>query len=155
MVLKRRWGQRRFCKRFKNSNFNYLAICRDDIKTLFCECEGKPSKRFHFEVCHMKQFRKWFWSYLQAKNEYSERLKIAFLIWVEKLKWFSEKVRQTLQDHLNQSLLIGSILKKVLKLPWGQKRMFWTLAFFRFLQILEWLSWNRFNEKWGKVFKTV
>ena len=29
---------------FKNSSVNYLAIYRDDIKTLFCESEAKPSK---------------------------------------------------------------------------------------------------------------
>ena len=47
--------------------------------------------------------------------------------WVTKLKPFSGKVRQSAQNYLNKSMVIGSFLKMVLKRSWAQKDIFWAL----------------------------
>ena len=46
-------------------------------------------------------------------------------------------------------------LKMVLKLPWGQKRMFWAIehGIFHFLQIFDWRSRNCFMGKRDKALK--
>ena len=124
MVLNRPWVQRRLLF------YQFLTISRDNIKTLFCECE--TSKRFDFEVCQVKHFRKWFSNYIEVKSECSEPLKIAFLfffffffffaiLWVPKLKWFSEKVKESLQDFKSKVVH----WKHLRKWFWGQKWIFW------------------------------
>ena len=134
--------------------------------------------------------------------------------WVTKLKPFSGKVRQSVQNYLKKNMVIGSFLKMVLKLSWAQKHIFWafeknifqffasfwvtklkpfsgklrqnvqnylnlnlvmrsflekgfeaTLSskanvlsvwkdhFFSFLQLFEWRSWNSFLGKSGKAVR--
>ena len=55
-------------------------------------------------------FKKLFWSCLEVRNEYSERLKIAFFtladFWVMKLKPFSRKPTQSIQNYLNPKFVI-------------------------------------------------
>ena len=75
----------------------------DEVETIFRESEAKRSKLFKSKFGRRKFVRKWFWSYLELKNECSERLK---------------------------------------------------RAFFSFLQIFEWRSWNRFLGKRGNAAKT-
>ena len=76
----------------------------DEVEPVFWESEEKRSKLFKSKYGHEKLLRKWFWSYLELKNEYSECLK---------------------------------------------------RAFFSFLQIFEWRSWNHFPGKRGKVLKYI
>ena len=45
--------------------------------------------------------------------------------WVTKLKPFSGKVRQSVQNYLKKNMVIGSFLKMVLKLSWAKKHIFW------------------------------
>ena len=132
--------------------------------------------------------------------------------WVTPLKLFSGKVRQSVQNYLNQNLVIGSFFENgfeatlsskmivlsvwkkdfpvfckflsdkvetvlremeancsnLFKTKFGHKNLprkwFWSnlefkneccerlkRAFFSFLQIFEWRSWNRFLGKWNKV----
>ena len=80
---------------------NFLS---SEVETLFWESEAKRSRLFKSKSGHGKLLTKWFWSYLDLKNECSEYLK---------------------------------------------------RAFFSFLQIFEWRSWNHFLGKWGKAFKTI
>ena len=56
--------------------------------------------------------------------------------WVMKLKPFSGKVRQSFQNYLNKSLVIGSFLENGLEANWAQKRMFWAVqkSIFQFFQ---------------------
>ena len=136
--------------------------------------------------------------------------------WVTKLKPFSGKVRQSIQNYLNQNLVIRSFLEngfevtlssktnvlsvwreyfsvfcrflsdevetifckseakrsRLFKSKFGHRKLltkwFWSYldlknkcseylkkAFFSFLQIFEWWSWNHFLGKWGKAFKTI
>ena len=75
-----------------------------DVETIFRESEAKRPKLFKSKIGRRKFLRKWFWSYLELKNECSDRLK---------------------------------------------------KAFFNVLEIFEWRSWNHFQGKWGKAFKTI
>ena len=81
----------------------FSKFLSDEVETIFWESEAKHSKLFKSKFGHRKLLRKWFWSYLELKNECCERLK---------------------------------------------------RAFFSFLQVFEWRSWNHFLGKWGKVFQT-
>ena len=47
-----------------------------------------------------------------------------------KLKQFSGKASQSVQDYLNQNLVVGASWKMVLKLPWSQKRILQIFATF-------------------------
>ena len=85
---------------------NFSIFCKflsDEINTIFWESEAKCSRLFKSKFGHRKFLGKWFWSYLELKNECFQRLK---------------------------------------------------RAFFSFLQIFEWRSWNRFLGKRGNTAKT-
>ena len=82
----------------------FCKFLSDEVETVFWESETEPWRSFKFKVGHRKLFRKWFWIYLELKNECSER---------------------------------------------------WKRAFFSFLLIFDWLSWNHFLGEWGKTSKTV
>ena len=90
----------------------------DEVETLFWESKAKRSTLFKSKFRYRKLPRKLFWRYLQVKNECSERLKR-----VTKLKRFSGKGSKSVQDYLNQNLVVGASWKMVLKLPWSQKRI--------------------------------
>ena len=98
---------------------HFSVFCKflsDEVETIFWESEAKHSKLLKSKFDHRKLLRKWFWSYLELKNECSERLKRAFFsflanFWVTKLKPFTGKVRQSNQNYLNQSLIIKSYLQ--------------------------------------------
>ena len=90
----------------------------DEVETLFWESKAKRSTLSKSKFCCRKVPRKLFWRYLKVKNKCSERLK-----WVTKLKRFSGKASQSVQDYLNQNLVVGASWKMVLKLPWSQKRI--------------------------------
>ena len=89
---------------WKNHIPNFGKFLCDEVETIFKESDAKLSKLFKSKFGHRKLLRKWFWNYLELKNECPERLK---------------------------------------------------KTFFSFLQIFEWRSWNHFQGKWGKGFKTI
>ena len=91
----------------------FCKFLSDEVEIVFCEGEAKRSKLFISKFGHRKVLRKWFWSYLDLKNESSERLERALFsffanFWVTKLKPFSGKVKQSVQNYLYQHLVIGS-----------------------------------------------
>ena len=94
----------------------FRKLLRDEVETASWESEAKHQKVFKSKFYHMKLLRKWFWSYLELKNECSDRLKTVFFsyfanFWVTKLKQFSGKVRQNIKICLNQNLVIGAFLE--------------------------------------------
>ena len=97
---------------------HYSVFCkylRDEIKTIFWESGGKRWKLFNSKFGHRKILKKWFWSYLELKNESFECLKRALFRFLQifektKLKAFSGKVRQSLENCLSQNLVLGSLL---------------------------------------------
>ena len=198
---------------------------RDEVETVFKESKSEPPKWFHFKICQRKYFRNWFWSYLEVKNECSERLKMDIYIYiyiffahflVNKLKMFLRKAGQSTQNCVNPKSDIVYILENgfettlrskadvLLNLWKRQISVFCTFlshevetayceskakrskvfesifdhskhfrkwfrsnqvkpecseplkrAFFSFLHIFEWRSWNNFQEKWTKMLKTI
>ena len=91
----------------------FCKFLSDEVEIVFWEGEAKRSKLFISKFGHRKVLRKWFWSYLDLKNESSERLERALFsffanFWVTKLKPFSGKVKQSVQNYLYQHLVIGS-----------------------------------------------
>ena len=61
----------------------FCKFLSDKVETVFCENEAKRSKLFKSKFDQRKLLRKWFWSYLELKNECSERLKRAFFSFLE------------------------------------------------------------------------
>ena len=140
----------------------FWRFLSDEVETIFWESEAMRPNLFKSKFGHRKLPRKWFWSYLQLKNECSERLKKAFCSFLQIFEWrswnrFAEKwgkVFKTFKSKLGH--------RKVLR------KWFWSnlelkneccerlkRVFFSFLQIFEWRSWNHYLGKWGKAFKTI
>ena len=98
---------------------HFSAFCKflcEEFETISWKSYGKHSKLFKSTFGHRKVLRKWFWGYLEIKNQCCKRLKrslFSFLkeFWVTKLKSFCGKVRQNVQDCLNQNFVIGSLLE--------------------------------------------
>ena len=70
------------------SKGRFLVYCRflsDEVETIFCESEAKRLKVFKSRFGHMMLLRNWLWSYLELKNECSERFKMAFFSFLEVL----------------------------------------------------------------------
>ena len=146
--------------------------------------------------------RKWFWSHISWVLQNSI-FQFFENVWMTKLKTFSEKLRQRVQNCLTHSLVKGRFLKTnvlrfweghfsvfckflsvevetifwkreamrstLFRLKSGHRKLLrkefwsylefknkfserWKRAFFSFLQILEWLNWNRFLESTVKRF---
>ena len=63
---------------WKRQFSDFYKFLSDKIETIFWEREAKHSKLFKSKFGHWKFLRKWWWSYLQLNNEYSEHFKSAF-----------------------------------------------------------------------------
>ena len=75
---------------------------------------------------------RWFWSYLKVKSECCEHSKNAIFqflanFWATKSKLFSGKVRQRIQNYLNQNLVIRTFLENGFGATLSSKTnvMFW------------------------------
>ena len=69
---------------------HFSIFCKfliDEVETIFRESEAKRSKLFKSKFGRRKFLRKWFWSYLELKNECSERLKKAFFNFLQIFDW--------------------------------------------------------------------
>ena len=74
----------------------------DEVETIFWESEANCLKMFQSKFGHRKLVRKWLWSYLDLKNQCSDRLKRAFFSFVQILEWrslnhFLEKISKALK----------------------------------------------------------
>ena len=145
----------------------FLVFCNffiEEVETIFWESEAKHAKPFKTKFGHRKVLTKWFWSYLELRNECCDRLKRAFFsffanCWVTKLKPFSGKVRQNVQDCLNPNLGIGSLLENGFERILASKTSFvgvWKghfLVFWRFLSDeVETIFWE-IKRKRSKLFQ--
>ena len=154
---------------FKCDIFHFFCtVLRDKVETIVKESKSEPPKWFHFKICQRKYFRNWFWSYLEVKNECSERLKMDIYIYiyiffahflVNKLKMFLRKAGQSTQNCVNLKSDIVYILENgfetTLRSKAGSVVEPLKKTNFSFLHIFEWRSWNNFQEKWGKAFKSI
>ena len=139
----------------------FCKFLSDEVETVFWESEANRSELFKSKFDHWKLLIKSFWSYLELKNECSARLKRAFFsffanFWVTKLKLFSTKVRQSVENYLNQNLVIWSFYKTGFEAFWSSIPRLCTFekGIFSFLQIFEWQRWNRFLGKQDNAAKT-
>ena len=84
-------------ERVKNAFFTFLQIFEWESWNHTLRSEAKPSKQFKSKFGHRNLLRKWFWSYLEPKNECCERLNRTVLSLckflsdeVETVSWESE-----------------------------------------------------------------
>ena len=71
---------------------HFSVFCKflsDEVETVFWENETERSEVFKLKFGYRKLLRKWFWSYLELKNECSEHLKRAFLKFLQIFEWRS------------------------------------------------------------------
>ena len=61
----------------------------DEVETVFWETEAKRSKLFKSKFGHRELVKKWFWSYLELKNEWFEHLKMALFSFLRIFEWRS------------------------------------------------------------------
>ena len=98
---------------------HFSVFCKflsDEVETIFWESEAKHSKLFKSKFGYMELLRKWFWSNLKLKNECCECLKRVFFSFLQIFEWrswkpFSGKVRRSVQNYLNQNLVIENFLE--------------------------------------------
>ena len=83
-----------------SSKTNFLSIWKEhfsvlckflsgEVETIFWESEAKRLKLFQSKFGHRKLLKKWFWSYLELKNECSEHWKRAFSNFLQIFEWQS------------------------------------------------------------------
>ena len=132
------------------------------MKTTYWESEAKSQKLFKLKFSHQKFLRKWFRSYLELKNKCSECFKMAFFSFLQVL----------IDEEETTYWKSKAMSQKVFKIKFGNRKhlrkWFWRYlelknecsdrlkrAFFHFLQIFEWRSWNLFLRKWSKAFPSI
>ena len=71
---------------------HFSVVCKffsGEVETVFREREANCSNLFKSKFWHKYLLRKWFWSNLELKNEYCERLKRTFSSFLQIFKWGS------------------------------------------------------------------
>ena len=66
---------------------DFCKFLSDEVETIFWESEARRSKLFKPKFGHRKLLQKWFWSYLELKNERSERLRRGFFSFLQIFEW--------------------------------------------------------------------
>ena len=160
MKLLRNWFWRTFWT-FEIGIFQFFyKFLSDEVETVFWENETEPSKPIKLVIGNFLE--KGFEATLRSKMNVLRVSKGTFSVfcnfWATKLKPFSGKARKN--------------IKKLFESKFGHRTLFrkwfWSflelknqccgrlkIAFFSFLQLFDWRSWNFFLGKWGKVFKTI
>ena len=64
-------------------------VLSDEVESAFWEKEAKRSTLFTSKFSHRKLLSRWFWSYIKLENECFERLKRAFLSFLQSFEWRS------------------------------------------------------------------
>ena len=145
---------------------HFLVFCKflsDEVETIFRESEAKLSKLFKSKFGHRKFVRKWFWSYLELKNEYVLSVwKKHFLVFCKFLSDEGETIFTESEAKLWKLYKLKFVNRKLLR------KWFWSdlelinefsehlkKTFLSFLQIFEWPSWNHFLVRWGKVLEST
>ena len=113
---------------FTNLFCNFLS---EKVETIFWENKAKCQKPFKSIFSHMKLSTKWFWSYFEIKNEYSEHLNLACFYFLQTFEWrsrigFLGNSGKTLKSN-------EGFWEMVLKLCWGEKQILWTFVIGIFL----------------------
>ena len=113
----------------------------DEVETILWESEARHSKPVKSKFGHRNLLSQWFWSYLDLKYEF-ERLKRAFSAFCKFLK-IKLKRPKLFKSKLGHSKLLKKWFWNYLELKNEYcQRLKW--AFFIFVQVFEWRSWNHF-----------
>ena len=73
-----------------NKHFSvFWKFLSGEVETIFWESQAKRSRLFKSKFGQRKLLRKWFRSYLELKNECSERLKLPFFSFLQIFEWRS------------------------------------------------------------------
>ena len=144
----------------------FWVFCKffsDEVKTVFWESDRKRSKLLNSKFDHKELLWKWCWSYLELKNEFSERLKAAFFCFFPKL--FSNEVKavflkseakcsKLFKSKIDHTKLLRKWLSNYLEIKnecFGHLKRVFLSGFPTF----ECRSWNRFLGKQEKAFRTT
>ena len=74
---------------WKNHISVFCKFLSDEGESAFWEKEAKRSTLFTSKFSHRKLLSRWFWSYIKLENECFERLKRAFLSFLQSFEWRS------------------------------------------------------------------
>ena len=154
LALKLPWSQMFWA--FENRFF--CTFFSEQVENVFRESKARLCKS---EVGHRKHSRKLFWNYLEVKSKCTTEPWRQFSVFctflshevetayceskAERSKVFESKVGHG--KHFRKCFQSNPVKPECSELL---KR-----AFFSFLQIFEWWSWNQFLGKWSKEFKTI
>ena len=145
------------CPEHLKMAFFIFQNCSDKVQTVFWGSKVKRSKMFEAKVSQMKHFRRWFWSCLEAKNEYSKWYFSLFgkflsdeavtIFWGSEGKYsklFRSKIghRKHFRKWFWSHFEVKNVCPQYLKIP-----------FSTFLETFELRSWNCFLTKRGKALK--
>ena len=146
-------------------NKHFPVFCKflsNEVETIFWESEAKHSRLFKSKFCRRNLLEKGFGVTLSSKA-------IVLSVWKERFSVFCKLLSDEVKINCWKSYTKRS---KLFKSKFGTRKLlrkwFWSYfelksecserlerAFFRFLQIFEWGSWNHFLGKWGKTFNTI
>ena len=116
---------------WKGKFSDFLKFFSVKVETIFWEIEAKHQKLFKSKFGHRKLFRKWFWSYIELKNQYCGRLKIGFFFvfckfLIDEVEMIFWETQAKFSNFLNQNLVIESFLENGFEATLSSnKRMFW------------------------------
>ena len=116
----------------------------------------KINQNIKTKVGRWKHFRKWFWSYLKVKNNCFEGSDVIF--WGKKLKSFSWKANQSLQNGFILMFARGSILEIGFEATLKSKTICskrLKIDFYFPFHIFQWTSSKCFWGKKDETYKTV
>ena len=98
---------------------HFSVFCKflsDEVETVFWESGAKPSKLFKSKFGQWKDLTKIFSKFLELKTNvltiWKSNFEFFANLWMAKLEAFFGKVRQSVQNYLNQNSVIQSFLKK-------------------------------------------
>ena len=74
---------------WKNHISVFCKFLSDEVESAFWEKEAKRSTLFTSKFSHRELLSRWFWSYIKLENECFERLKRAFLSFLQSFEWRS------------------------------------------------------------------
>ena len=94
---------------WKDQFWVFCKFLSDEVEVLFWQSGGKRSKLFKSKPGHRKLPRKRSWAQKRLFWVFENIIFQFFVnLWLTKLKPFFGKVRQSVQNHLNESVVIGN-----------------------------------------------
>ena len=88
----------------------FCTFFSEQVQKVFKESKAKNTKLCKSEVGHRKDFKKWFWNYLEVKSRCTTEQFFAHFR-AMKLKPLTVKARQNVQKSFNPKLIMVSISK--------------------------------------------